>query len=72
MKYLSAHFSGPRNQLSTVNCKIQRKMGKEIFKKVQSSIENLKDLKVGTEYSVWYLTNIGMHNENLMCYLEPP
>ncbi len=72
MKYLSAHFSGPRNLLSTVNGKIQRKMGKEIFKKPQGSIENLKDLKVRTEYSVWYLTNIGIHNENLMCYLEPP
>ena len=47
-------------------------MGKEIFKKVQDSIENLKDLKVRTEYSVWYLTNIGAQNENLMCYLEPP
>ncbi|WP_264511621.1 hypothetical protein [Flavobacterium sp. N1719] len=47
-------------------------MGKEIFKKTQDSIENLKDLKVRTEYNVWYLTNIGTQNENLMCYLEPP
>lgn len=47
-------------------------MGKEIFKKVQGSIENLKDLKVITKYSVWYLTNIGTQNENIMCYLEPP
>ena len=47
-------------------------MGKEIFKKVQGSIENLKDLKVRTEFNIWCLTNIGIHNENLMCYLEPP
>ena len=47
-------------------------MGKVIFRKVQGSIENLKDLKVRTEYSVWCLTNIGIYNENQMCYLEPP
>lgn len=47
-------------------------MGKEIFKKTQDSNENLKYLKVRTEYTVWYLTNIRIHNENLMCYLEPP
>jgi hypothetical protein len=41
-------------------------MGKEIFKKTQGSIE------VRTEYSIWYLTNIGIHNENITCYLEPP
>lgn len=72
MKHLSAHFSGARNLLSTVNSKIQRKMGKEIFKKEQGSIEKLKELKVRTEFYIWYLTNIGTQNENIMCYLEPP
>lgn len=47
-------------------------MGKEIFINVEGSIENLKDLKVRTEFYIWYLTNIGTQNENLMCYLEPP
>jgi hypothetical protein len=55
-----------------VNGKIQRKMGKEIFKKVEDSMKILKNLKVRTEYSVWYVTTIGIHNEILMCYLEPP
>ncbi len=72
MKYLSAHFSGPRNLLSTVNGKIQGKMEKVIFKKMGESMENPKKLKRLTGFYIWCLTNIGTLNENLLCYLEPP
>lgn len=47
-------------------------MVKEILKKTQDSIENLKVLKVRTEFYIWYLTNIGTQNENLISYLKPP
>ena len=72
MKFLLAHFSGPRFLVFIVKGKIQRKMEKEIFKKMEDSIENLKDLKARTGFSIWCLTTIGIQNENLMCYLEPP
>lgn len=72
MKYLSAHFSGPRNLLSTVIGKIQGKMGEEIFNKMVDLIKNPKKLKCLTEFSIWCLTKIGTHNEILTPYLEPP
>ncbi len=41
-------------------------MGKEIFKKVEDSIQKRTELKI------CYLTNIGMESENLLFYFEPP
>jgi hypothetical protein len=64
MKYLSAHFSGPRNLLSAVNGKIQGKTGE--------SKEYPKKLKRLTGFYIWCLTNIGTHNEHILCYLNPP
>jgi hypothetical protein len=64
MKYLSAHFSGPSNLLSTVNGKIQGKMGES--KKYPKKLKFLKG------FCICCLTNIGTHNEHLLCYLGPP
>lgn len=41
-------------------------MEKEIFKKVEDSIQKRTELKI------CYLTNIGIQSENLIFYLEPP
>lgn len=47
-------------------------MEKEIYKKVEDSIENQIKLGNRTELNIWYLTNIGIQNGNLIFYLEPP
>jgi hypothetical protein len=47
-------------------------MEKEIYKKVEDSIENQIKLVNRTEFNIWYLTNIGIKSKLLICYLEPP
>ena len=48
--------------VNIINGKNRNEMENKIFKKV----ENRPELKI------WDLTNIGIKNKNLICYLEPP
>ena len=58
--------------VNIINGKNRNEMENEIFKKAKDSIQNLKKLENSPEFKIWDLTNIGMKNKNLICYLEPP
>ncbi|RTY65539.1 hypothetical protein [Flavobacterium sp. LB2P53] len=45
-------------------------MKKEIFKKVEDSIENLKKLENRTEFNIWYFNNFGLNIKNMDNYHE--
>jgi hypothetical protein len=47
-------------------------MKKEIYKKVEDSIENQKTFRNRREFNIWYLTNFGIQSESLILYLVPP
>ena len=47
-------------------------MKKEIYKKVEDSIENQITFRNRREFNIWYITIVGIQSESLILYLVPP